>query len=69
MPNYNEMLIKTLANFAGFVTRLEGRKFLRLSENFDEQAVKVDKASSNDLISLYIHIYLPKIRHGDTLPA
>ncbi len=56
MPNYNEMLIKTLANFAGFVTRLEGRKFLRLSENFDEQAVKVDKASSNDLISLYIHI-------------
>ncbi len=56
MHNQNDKLIKTLANFAGFVTRLEGRKFLQLSEKFDEQAVRVDKDSSNDSISLYIHI-------------
>lgn len=56
MQSQDGRLIKALANFTGFVTRREGRKFLQLSEKFNEQALKAASDNSNDWISLYIHI-------------
>ncbi|MFC1940924.1 coproporphyrinogen III oxidase family protein [Chloroflexota bacterium] len=56
MQNQGGRLIGTLADFVGLITRREGRKFLQLSEKFNEQALKAADDSSNDWISLYIHI-------------
>jgi len=44
-----------LANFLGFVTRQEGKKFLKLSEEIDELVVGSLPPGKDD-ISLYIHI-------------
>ena len=44
-----------LANFIGYVTRREGKKFLKLSEEIDGSLV-TGSALGNDEVSLYIHI-------------
>ena len=49
-------MIKTVADFAGFLTRQGGRKFLDLNEGFYEQALRATQDSRDDWISLYIHI-------------
>ena len=56
MQRKDEKLIKTLANFAGLVTRRGGQQFLQLSQDFDERAVRASKASDNNCTSLYVHI-------------
>ena len=56
MHGNNERLIRTLSNFAGFVTRREGRKFLHFSGEFEEPAITEAEARQDDWISLYIHI-------------
>ncbi len=56
MPSRDERLIRMAASFAGFITRQGGRKFLELSENFDDRALRAAEASPDDRISLYIHI-------------
>ncbi len=45
-----------LANLVGFVTRREGKKFLKLSEKIDEAIITVAEMGGDDAISLYIHI-------------
>ena len=45
-----------LANLVGFVTRREGKKFLKLSEKIDEAIITVAELGGDDAISLYIHI-------------
>lgn len=45
-----------LSNFLGFITRHEGRKFLKLSEEIDESQIVGMGADSDNHISLYIHI-------------
>jgi len=45
-----------LANLVGFVTRREGRKFLKLSEEFDEAMVTGTGLGGDEGSSLYIHI-------------
>jgi coproporphyrinogen III oxidase-like Fe-S oxidoreductase len=44
------------ARFAGWVTRLEGRKFLQLSDKFPEPTILQGKAERGDWASLYVHI-------------
>ena len=44
-----------IPEIVGFVTRREGKKFLKLSPDIDESAV-VGKGGAGDEISLYIHI-------------
>ena len=56
MPSRDERLIRMAANFAGLITRQGGRKFLDLSEYFDERALMAAEASPDDRVSLYIHI-------------
>jgi coproporphyrinogen III oxidase-like Fe-S oxidoreductase len=48
--------IKTLANLAGFVTRREGKKFLKLSQEFDESIITGAELGGDEGPSLYIHI-------------
>ena len=45
-----------LSNFVGFVTRREGRKFLKLSEEVDESLITASGLGGNEGTSLYIHI-------------
>jgi len=45
-----------LSTFLGFITRHEGRKFLKLSEEIDESQIVGTGADSDNQISLYIHI-------------
>jgi len=45
-----------LSNFLGFITRYEGRKFLKLSEEIDESQIVGLGTNSDEQISLYIHI-------------
>ena len=47
---------KTLANLTGYVTRREGRKFLRLGEAIDENLITPSGLGENTTPSLYIHI-------------
>jgi len=49
-------LIKILANLVGLVTRREGKKFLKLSQEIDEARITADKMEGYSGISLYIHI-------------
>ncbi len=48
--------IKMLANLAGWITRREGRKFLKLGEEIDEAIVTPSGLGENTEPSLYIHI-------------
>ena len=48
--------VKTLANLTGFITRREGRKFLKLGEEIDEALVTPSGLGENTEPSLYIHI-------------
>ena len=41
-----------LANLVGFVTRREGKKFLKLSEKIDEAIITVAELGGDDAISL-----------------
>ena len=45
-----------IAEVAGFITRREGKKFLKLSENIDESLITQENLVGNADISLYIHI-------------
>ncbi|MFC2067326.1 coproporphyrinogen III oxidase family protein [Chloroflexota bacterium] len=45
-----------LANLAGYVTRREGRKFLKLSEEIDDAIITGAGMGGDEGISLYIHI-------------
>ncbi len=45
-----------LANLVGFVTRHEGKKFLKLSEEIDQSRIKGDGLEGERGLSLYIHI-------------
>ena len=45
-----------LSNLVGFVTRREGKKFLKLSEEIDESAIMGSGLGGGEGISLYIHI-------------
>ena len=45
-----------ISNFVGFVTRREGKKFLRLSEEIDESLITASGLGGDEGISLYIHI-------------
>lgn len=56
MFRQDERLVKTLADFAGYLTRLGGRRFLQLSERIVEPAVGGTEANKSDWASLYIHI-------------
>ena len=56
MTQSNNIFSIPAARFAGWITRQEGKKFLRLSDKFPEPAVPEDKAGRNDWASLYIHI-------------
>jgi len=56
MHSQDERLVRQLANFTGFLTRRGGKKFLQLSNEFDEQAVRVTEGKRDDWASLYIHI-------------
>ena len=56
MHGQNERLVKALANFTGFVTRREGKKFLKLNQGFEDSAVRVTGTDGDDWISLYVHI-------------
>lgn len=48
--------VKILANLAGWVTRREGRKFLKLSDRIDEAVLNADGPWGENVESLYIHI-------------
>jgi coproporphyrinogen III oxidase-like Fe-S oxidoreductase len=48
--------VKTLANLTGYVTRREGRKFLRLGEEIDEAVITPSGLGEYTEPSLYIHI-------------
>ncbi len=50
-----------LSGFVGFVTRREGKKFLKLSEEIDEAMITGDGMGGDEGISLYIHIPFCKI--------
>ena len=45
-----------LSSFVGFVTRREGKKFLKLSAEIDEAMITGDGMGGGEGISLYIHI-------------
>lgn len=45
-----------IANVAGFITRAEGKKFLRLSEEIDESIITEQNLVRGGEISLYIHV-------------
>jgi coproporphyrinogen III oxidase-like Fe-S oxidoreductase len=45
-----------LSAFLGFVTRYEGRKFLKLSEKIDESEILGPAPRDSEEVSLYIHI-------------
>lgn len=45
-----------IANLAGFITRSEGKKFLRLSEEIDDSLITEKELVRGGAISLYIHI-------------
>ncbi len=45
-----------IANVAGFITRAEGKKFLKLSEEIDESIITEQNLVRGGEISLYIHI-------------
>ena len=49
-------MVKTLANLTGWVTRREGRKFLRLSEDVDLARITGAGMGGTEGISLYVHI-------------
>ena len=48
--------VKTLANLTGYVTRREGRKFLKLGEEIDEALITPSGLGEYTAPSLYIHI-------------
>jgi coproporphyrinogen III oxidase-like Fe-S oxidoreductase len=48
--------VKTLAGLTGFVTRREGKKFLKLGESVDEKLITPSGLGENTAPSLYIHI-------------
>ena len=48
--------VKTLANLTGYITRREGRKFLKLGEEIDEALVTPSGLGENTEPSLYVHI-------------
>jgi coproporphyrinogen III oxidase-like Fe-S oxidoreductase len=50
------LTVKTTAALAGFVTRREGGKFLRLDEPIDEAAITASALEAAGGTSLYIHI-------------
>ena len=50
------MLVKMIANFVGSVTRREGKKFLNLSQEIDEQVITGARLEEGTEASLYIHI-------------
>ena len=56
MYGKDERLVRALAGFAGFVTRWEGRKFLRFGDELAEPVITEAEANLDDRISLYIHI-------------
>ena len=45
-----------VANLLGFVTRREGKKFLKLSEDIDDSRITGAGMGGGEGISLYIHI-------------
>jgi menaquinone C8-methyltransferase len=45
-----------ISNIAGYITRREGKKFLKLEENVDDSVVKSSLLRKNEELSLYIHI-------------
>jgi coproporphyrinogen III oxidase-like Fe-S oxidoreductase len=45
-----------ISNLAGFITRREGQKFLRLEETIDESQINSHILKEGEQISLYIHI-------------
>jgi menaquinone C8-methyltransferase len=45
-----------ISNIAGWITRREGKKFLRLDETFDDSMITSGMLRPNEQISLYIHI-------------
>ncbi len=45
-----------ISNLAGFITRREGKKFLRLEETIDESRINSQILKEGEPISLYIHI-------------
>ena len=45
-----------IANIAGFITRYEGKKFLKLKEEFDDAVITEKNLAKGGEISLYIHI-------------
>ena len=45
-----------LSNFLGFITRREGKKFLKLNEEVDEPGVQKTRGEVGEEVSLYIHI-------------
>ena len=49
-------MIKLLAEFIGFVTRREGKKFLWLSEEIVQSMITGDELGEGEGTSLYIHI-------------
>jgi coproporphyrinogen III oxidase-like Fe-S oxidoreductase len=48
--------VKTLAGLTGYITRREGRKFLKLGESIDENLITPSGLGENTAPSLYIHI-------------
>ncbi len=45
-----------IANIAGFITRYEGKKFLKLKEEIDDSIISEKELARGGEISLYIHI-------------
>jgi coproporphyrinogen III oxidase-like Fe-S oxidoreductase len=45
-----------ISNVASFITRREGKKFLKLKENVDDSEVTSKMLRNNEKLSLYIHI-------------
>jgi menaquinone C8-methyltransferase len=56
MTQSDGLCSKQIAGFAGWVTRREGAKFLRLQDNPPDPAPPPGKAGQNDWASLYVHI-------------
>ena len=48
--------MKIIPALLGYITRREGRKFLKLTKNFDDSILKGGSPEENDGVSLYIHI-------------